>query len=264
MANRGASTLESHATTNRSSIDRSSLVISDVEIGYGHDPAVICSLSLETRAGSIAAVMGPSGCGKSTLLHAISSLVPVRDGKIEIAEESPESLRARHAIGLVPQRPRLLPWRTLRGNIELSAKLAGTSNAGAQADEALRAVELGHAQNQYPHELSGGMTARGALARALVHAPQLLLIDEAFSDADEPLRDRLFLYVRGFVLRHKCFCLCVTHNVLDACSQCDVVFVLGGRPARVIATIQPSGPAPRAIDSEGVIASVIKVREALQ
>jgi len=264
MANRGASTLESPATTSRSPIDRSVLVVTDIDIGYGQDPAVISSLSLEIRAGSIAAIMGPSGCGKSTLLHAISSLVPLRAGGIEIGGETPESLRARHAIGLVPQRPRLLPWRTLRGNIELSAKLAGVPDAGSEADETLRAVELGHAQHNYPHELSGGMTARGALARAMVHRPPLLLIDEAFSDADEPLRDRLFLYLRGFVLRHGCLCLCVTHNVLDACSQCETVFVLGERPARVIATIHPPGPAPRPIDSEGVIASVIKVREALQ
>jgi NitT/TauT family transport system ATP-binding protein len=185
--------------------------------------AVLDGLSLSLKADEIVALVGPSGCGKTTFLRILGGLEQDFDGRITWQRD------AAPAIGTVFQEPRLLPWRSIRQNIELvRAPQAPT------ADALLEELDLAAFARAYPRTLSLGMQRRVALARALSVQPDLLLLDEPFVSLDPVAAER----GRDVLLRawraRGCAVLLVTHDLAEAGALADRILILSNRPARVL------------------------------
>jgi len=189
---------------------------------------VIDGVSLAIGRGELVAMIGPSGCGKSTLLNIVAGLVEPTSGDVEIAEPG---LR----IAYVFQRPRLLPWRNVLRNVEFSLEQIPSlrSRARQEARNALRLVNLEGHEKKYPHELSGGMQQRVALARGLAVQPGLLLLDEPFGSLDALTRSYLQEELLGIVRRAGATTLLVTHDIDEALLLADRVVVMSSRPGRI-------------------------------
>ena len=227
------------------------LQVSDVRFGYARrtGPPVLDGLSLALREGAFVAVLGPSGGGKSTLLKLIAGLERPGSGTITLAGTPIRGPRPE--IGMVFQKPTLLPWRSVRDNTLLPAGFSrGASPAERKrADRLLRTVGLEEAAALYPHELSGGMAQRVGLARMLLHAPHLLLLDEPFSALDAMTRERLALELQRIWMEEQRTALFVTHSIPEALFLADRVVVLAGRPARILADLAVPLPRPRTLET---------------
>jgi NitT/TauT family transport system ATP-binding protein len=193
-------------------------------------------VDLVVPAGQFVAILGPSGCGKSTLLRILSGLLGPSGGRVQLAGNPPEVARKRRAIGWLAQDDGLLPWRNVADNVGLPLRLAGT-HAVKAVGEVLEQVGLDGSARQYPHELSGGMRQRAALARALVARPPVLLLDEPFAHLDELTRDRLgdlLLELRAEAGTNLPTTVLVTHSVSEAVRLADRIVVLSARPGRMV------------------------------
>lgn len=193
--------------------------ISKLRFAYDDNQAVIENLNLTVRPGEFLTVLGPSGCGKSTLLRLMAGLLAPTAGRLK---RSPEG-----AISFVFQDARLLPWKTVRENVELPFEIKGEPAAGTE--EALRQVNLWGARDFFPHQLSGGMKQRVSIARALIRSPQLLLMDEPFSALDEGTRLDLEQLLRDLWQRLKMTLVFVTHSLPEAVFLSERVLVMGAR-----------------------------------
>lgn len=189
---------------------------------------VLDDINLDIRAGELVALVGPSGCGKSTLLNVLAGLTTVSEGTVQLSQPD---LRSAYVF----QRPRLLPWRSVRANVEFGLEQAGHDRAERRrrAQAALELVHLGEHGDKYPHELSGGMQQRAALARGLALDPQLLLLDEPFGALDALTRTYLQEELRTIVRRSSTTALLVTHDIDEALLLADRVVVMSSRPARI-------------------------------
>jgi NitT/TauT family transport system ATP-binding protein len=202
-------------------------------------------LDLDVADGEFVAVLGPSGCGKSTLLRILSGLLPVSQGRAVLRGETID--RPRKDVGIVFQQPTLLPWKTVLENVLAPVRVMRIySDAYRQQAEALLdMVGLSAFANHYPHELSGGMQQRVAIARGLLHDPKLLLMDEPFAALDEQTRmtmgDEL---LRIWAATGKTVVF-VTHSLTEAVYLADEVIVMSPRPGRIVDHLQVSLPRPR-------------------
>lgn len=190
------------------------LKVEKLSFSYG-EKEVLKDFDLELKTGEILAVMGPSGCGKSTLLQLIAGLQKPSGGSI--------ANNARK-ISYAFQEPRLFPWLTVREN--LSAVLPPREDQDPRIDKALEFVELSNSADLYPDALSGGMKSRAALARALVYAGDLYLLDEPFSALDEELRSRLCKSLRSLIRESGASAILVTHQISDAQELADRIIRL--------------------------------------
>lgn len=204
-------------------------------------------VTLSLAPGEFISVIGPSGCGKSTLLRAIAGIQRLDDGSVEVDGRS-AGLLAAGDLGLVFQSPALLPWRTVRQNVLLPLQ-AGRGLCG-DVDGALALAGLAQFGGLYPNQLSGGMQQRAALARALVHRPRLLLLDEPFGALDEINREHLRLELLDMWQRDRPSVVFVTHSVREAVLLSDRVVVLSPRPGRVRAAVEVPLPQPRGLATE--------------
>ncbi|MDQ3492300.1 MAG: ABC transporter ATP-binding protein [Chloroflexota bacterium] len=209
--------------------------------------------SFDVTAGSIAAVVGPNGSGKSTLLRLIGGLLATDSGEIRIDDRPVEGADPR--VGIVFQEPRLLPWRDVVGNVALPLELAGVARPAREgrARELLDLVGLAGFDRARPHQLSGGMRQRAAVARALIREPSVLLLDEPFSALDALTRERLDLELLRLWERTGTTIVLVTHDIAEAVFLADRVLVLSARPGRVVADVPVDVPRPR--DPSGMGAS---------
>lgn len=188
-------------------------------------------VSLGLSAGEIGVLIGPSGCGKTTLLRAVAGLEPAKAGEIRLAQSLVSSVNTHvppeaRRVGLVFQDYALFPHLSVYDNICFGLHQWPKAQREARAQEVLALVGLTTSARRYPHELSGGQQQRVALARALAPKPQLLLLDEPFSNLDIELRERLALEVRDILKETQTTALFVTHDQMEAFVLGDLVGVM--------------------------------------
>lgn len=214
------------------------------EIGHQHI-AALANLSLRVPAGSIVAVIGPNGSGKSTLLRLIGGLLAPDQGEVRVMGELVNG--PPRAVGICFQEPRLLPWRSVIDNVALPLELAGMAELERRdhAQAVIELVGLTGFENARPHQLSGGMRQRAAVARALVREPSVLLLDEPFSALDALTRERLDRELVDLWARTGMTMLLVTHDIGEALLLADRVLVLSARPGRVLADLPVAVDRPR-------------------
>jgi NitT/TauT family transport system ATP-binding protein len=201
------------------------------------------------RAGQTTALVGPSGCGKSTLLRMIAGLETPSAGRIEIGGAPPADTLKRAGLSVAFQDPSLLPWRSVRGNIELALNLARRRADGSDIDQLIALVGLEGFGDTRPAELSGGMRQRAAIARALATRPGLLLLDEPFGAVDELTRAQLAQDLPRIWEARGTTTILVTHSVSEAVLLSDRVIVLSPRPAEIVEDIEIDMPRPRPEDA---------------
>lgn len=208
------------------------LELSQLEVRYpGRARAAVAQVSLGLRAGDIGVLLGPSGCGKTSLLRAVAGLEPVAAGAIRLSSRvvsqagrvvPPEQRR----MGMVFQDYALFPHLSIAHNVGFGLASLSRQARTTRVREVLGLVGLEGAQGRFPHELSGGQQQRVALARALAPQPDLLLLDEPFSNLDVELRERLAHEVRGILKQAGATALMVTHDQLEAFAIGDVIGVM--------------------------------------
>ncbi|MGP0089453.1 MAG: ABC transporter ATP-binding protein [Xanthobacteraceae bacterium] len=212
----------------------------NIRIRFGEVEAV-GGLSLAINTGEFVTLLGPSGCGKSSLLRAIAGLTPVALGELTMAGQ-PVGPNGALEVGLMFQKPLLLPWRTTLENVQLPLEIALRSSGVGRfererAQSLLRMVGLADFSHAYPHQLSGGMQQRAALARTLMSDPDILLLDEPFGALDEftreTLNEELLTIWQAGKTRLKTIVM-VTHSIPEAVAMSDRIVVLSSRPARLL------------------------------
>lgn len=200
-------------------------------------------VSFSLEKGEFCSIVGPSGCGKSTVLSAIAGMIPRSGGEI-ILNGHPVS-RVGEGIGYMLQQDNLLEWRTVWQNVLLGLEIrhAKTPEALSRAERLLNTYGLAPFAKRYPAQLSGGMRQRVALIRTLAVAPDILLLDEAFSALDYQTRMAVSRDVFAIIRRERVTTLMVTHDIPEAISMGDRVLVFSPRPAVIQAEIPLSFPA---------------------
>ena len=193
--------------------------------------AAVCDVSFSLRQGDIGVLIGPSGCGKTTLLRAVAGLESAAGGEIRLSGAvvsspgltvAPEHRR----IGMVFQDYALFPHLSIGRNVAFGIQHLARAERAARVAEVLALVDLAGSEARFPHELSGGQQQRVALARALAPRPQLMLLDEPFSNLDVELRERLAHEVRGILKAAQATALFVTHDQLEAFAIGDTIGVM--------------------------------------
>jgi iron(III) transport system ATP-binding protein len=206
------------------------LTLHDLECRYGED-IVVHGLELHVPAGSIACLLGPSGCGKTTVLRAIAGFLPVSRGEIRLKGQivsrpgytlPPE----RRRLGMVFQDYALFPYLSVAENVAFGLRGLARAEKARIVGEMLELVGLADLADRYPHELSGGQQQRVALARALAPSPDLVLLDEPFSNLDVEMRERLSAEVREILKRRGMTAVLVTHDQHEAFALGDKVGVM--------------------------------------
>ena len=205
---------------------------------FADGTAALAGVDLRVDAGELVSVVGPSGCGKSTVLRLASGLDRPTSGAVHVGTA---------AVGHVFQDPTLLPWRSVRGNVELLGELERLPRAERRrrADAAIRLVGLEGFAGRRPRQLSGGMRMRASLARALVLDPELFLFDEPFGALDELTRERLDDELLALFAARRFAGLFVTHSVAEAVHLASRVLVMSPRPGRVLGEVEVPFPYPR-------------------
>jgi NitT/TauT family transport system ATP-binding protein len=214
------------------------------------DPWVLEDLNLKVKVGEFIALVGASGCGKSTLLNLVSNLDEATSGKVE----------TKIAPTLMFQDSALLPWLSAGRNVELPMQLKGLGKEErvAKAKALLASVNLDHAYDKRPHELSGGMRQRVAIARALAQESKFLLMDEPFAALDAITRDLLHDEIIRLWQENNLTVIFVTHNVREAVRLGQRVLLMSSRPGRFVREWQIDIQEPRRIDSPDI---AVKARE---
>jgi len=214
------------------------------------DPQVeaVQPMDLTFAAGKTTALVGPSGCGKSTILRMIAGLEAPSAGHVEIGGQPPAETLRKANLSVAFQDPSLLPWRSVRKNIELALTLARRRIKAGEVDQLISLVGLDGFADTRPAELSGGMRQRAAIARALSTRPALLLLDEPFGAVDELTRQQLASDLPGIWEARGTTTILVTHSVSEAVMLSDRIVVLSARPAQIVADIAIDLPRPRQIE----------------
>lgn len=226
--------------------------------------AALDDIAFEVADGETVALLGTSGCGKSTLLNIIAGLTEPDAGELWLGNARATRPDDRRALAYMFQEDRLLPWRTVRANAEFGLEAARPALSGKErrtrALAALEMVGLDGFAESHPHQLSGGMRSRVALARSLVGEPRILLMDEPFSKLDPQTRSQM----HGELLRIRALrnttVLFVTHDVEEAVVLADRVVVLAPRPGRVREIVNVDLPRPRDATDRDVAEAVRRLR----
>ena len=222
--------------------------LTDVTKVYGQGTRAVLAVdkvSLSVAPGEFSCIIGASGCGKSTLLNLVAGLDQVTSGQLDTGGQK---------VTLMFQEPALFPWLSASKNVELALRARGVPKAERRprALELLEAVHLGGFAGKRPHELSGGMRQRVAMARALAQDVDVLLMDEPFGALDAMTRDLLHDELERICAERTLTVLFVTHNVREAARLGDRVIVLSSRPGKVIEEYDVPRKGPRRMDSPEV------------
>jgi NitT/TauT family transport system ATP-binding protein len=201
--------------------------------------------------GSFVSVVGPSGCGKSTLLRIVAGLLPASAGQVVM--DGQRITGTRRDVGVVFQSSILLPWRTVLDNVLLPAEVLGLDPTASleRARRLLAMVGLTGFENHLPRQLSGGMQQRASIARALLHDPKVLLMDEPFGALDAMTREQMNLELQRIWRESGKTVILITHSIPEAIFLGDVVLVMTPRPGALKRVIPVDLPRPRDMDVMG-------------
>jgi NitT/TauT family transport system ATP-binding protein len=193
----------------------------------------------------IVAIIGPSGCGKSTLLNMIAGLYPPTQGSVVYNGGVITDVNT--AVGYMTQKDNLLPWRTVRDNVAFPLELAGVGKAERikRSDDVIRHVGLDGFEERYPSELSGGMRKRAALGRMLLYGAETVLLDEPFGALDAQLKLAMHDLMLRLIAENRQTVVLVTHDLMEAVTLADRVFVCTRRPAMMALEQRIELPRPR-------------------
>jgi NitT/TauT family transport system ATP-binding protein len=230
-----------------------------VTLTYGRDEKQINALgltSLRLKQGDFVALVGPSGCGKSTILKLVTGLLHASSGYVYVAgrEVGAEPVR----VGMAFQNPTMLPWLTVRDNVMLPLKIVPPfreeyrakrkTEFRDRAEALLKEVGLANFGDKHPWQLSGGMLQRASLCRALVHEPQLLMLDEPFGALDQFTREELWAIMQDLWMKMRPTVLLVTHDLKEAGYLANRICVMRARPGQIIDDAEVPFARPRTID----------------
>jgi NitT/TauT family transport system ATP-binding protein len=212
------------------------------------DGSVIAALeefSLDVAPGEFCAIVGPTGCGKSTTLGLVAGLARPQLGSVELFGQPVAGIDRR--VGFVFQQDALFPWRSVQGNVAAGPRFRGARDADARARDWIGRVGLQGFERSYPHQLSGGMRKRVALAQTFINQPEVLLMDEPFSALDVQTRELMQEELLTLWTQNRGAVLFVTHDLDEAILLADRVAVLTTRPARVKSVYPIHLPRPRQV-----------------
>ncbi|MEM1948762.1 MAG: ABC transporter ATP-binding protein [Candidatus Caldarchaeum sp.] len=234
----------------------------------------IRNVNLTVEPGSFTSIVGPSGCGKTTILKLISGLITPTEGEVYVdgrKVEKPLSI-----VGMAFQNPVLLPWRSVLQNILLPLEVVephksrfarNKSEYVEKALSLLRLVGLEGFAEKKPWELSGGMQQRVSLCRALIHDPEILLLDEPFGALDLFTREELWNVVQNLWMKTRCTVVMVTHDLRESLYLSDRIYVMSKRPGTVIGSMNSDFPRPRTIEityEESFVDQMHRLRDMIQ
>ncbi|MBK5926914.1 ABC transporter ATP-binding protein [Rhodobaculum claviforme] len=218
--------------------------LDNITLRYGGEDTGTVALegaTLRVARGEFVAVVGPSGCGKSTLMKALSGLWPVNAGTVIVAGR--EVARPLEIVGMAFQNATLLPWRTTLDNVMLPLEIVQPHRGRlrrhraeyeARARDLLKLVGLAGFEQKFPWQLSGGMQQRASLCRALIHEPELLILDEPFGALDMFTREELWGVMQDLWMTKRPTVILVTHDLREAVYLADRVHVMSARPGRMV------------------------------
>jgi NitT/TauT family transport system ATP-binding protein len=229
----------------------------DVHLVYGEGeervPAVE-GLNLTIEKGDFVALVGPSGCGKSSLMKLVTGLLPPTRGEIRVSGR--KVVGPVQGVGMAFQNSTLMPWRTTLSNIMLPFEIVEPHKRRlrrhkkeylATGERLLASVGLGNFTQKYPWQLSGGMQQRANLCRALIHQPELLMLDEPFGALDAFTREELWSVMQNLWLEKRFTAVLVTHDLREAVYLANTVYVMSKRPGQIIFTKLVDMPRPRTL-----------------
>lgn len=234
------------------------VVLDRVRVSYPHDGQEVVAVeeaSLQVRRGEFVAVTGPSGCGKTTILKLLAGLLLPRSGPVVVGGRPVEGPQKN--VGMAFQNPILLPWRRTLENVLLPLEIvephkrrfrARAAEYAAQARELLASVGMQGFESRYPWQISGGQQQRVNLCRALIHQPELLLLDEPFGALDAFTREELWLVLQELWMRRRFTVILVTHDLREAVFLADTVYVMSPRPGRMVYDSAVDLPRPRTLE----------------
>jgi len=246
-----------------------------VTLTYGQGERAVHALDetdLAIDKGDFIALVGPSGCGKSTILKLVTGLIRATSGYVFVAGREVGAQPVR--VGMAFQNPTLLPWLKLRENVMLPLKIVPPFRQNYRAkrkseftdriETLLAQVGLKGFSDKYPWQLSGGMLQRASLCRALVHEPQLLMLDEPFGALDQFTREELWAIMQELWMTHRPTVVLVTHDLKEAAYLANRICVMQARPGRIIDESVVAFPRPRTIAmsyDSGFVALTQRLRE---
>ncbi|WP_137390946.1 ABC transporter ATP-binding protein [Rhodoligotrophos defluvii] len=224
-----------------------SIEIIDVSKNYGTFTALE-NINFAIASGEFVSIVGPSGCGKSTLLRILAGLSPPTRGKVLINGDL--VTEPRRDIGIVFQTPLLFEWRTVLDNtlLPVDVQRLGRARNTEKARELLALVGLSDFESYYPKQLSGGMQQRVGIARALVHDPAMLLMDEPFGALDAMTREKMNLELKRIWEARRKTIVFITHSIPEAVFLGERVVVLAPRPGRIADVLEVDLPRDRGLD----------------
>ncbi|WP_414439798.1 ABC transporter ATP-binding protein [Burkholderia sp. 22PA0099] len=236
--------------------------LSDVGVRYGGDSGTIAldRTRLEIEQGDFVALVGPSGCGKSTILKLVAGLIRPTSGAVivggrEVGAPGTKPIR----IGLAFQNPTMLPWLTIRENVMVPLKIVEPFRSqfrqkrkgefADRADALLAQVGLKEFGHKRPWQLSGGMLQRASLCRALIHEPELLLLDEPFGALDQFTREELWDIMQTLWMKRRPTVLLVTHDLRESAYLANRICVMSSRPGRILEDRHVTFDRPRTLEA---------------
>ncbi|OYU47476.1 MAG: nitrate ABC transporter ATP-binding protein [Rhizobiales bacterium PAR1] len=232
--------------------------LSGASLVYGREgekTLALADATLSIGKGEFIAVVGPSGCGKSTLMKLVTGLLPATSGSVKVHGEVVR--KPIKGVGMAFQNATLMPWRTTRDNILLPLEVvephkrrfrANRAEYVAKVEALLASVGLGGFGDKFPWQLSGGMQQRSNLCRALIHEPEILMLDEPFGALDAFTREELWSVLQNLWLERRFTTVLVTHDLREAVYLADTVYVMSRRPGRIILKRPIELPRPRTLE----------------
>jgi len=220
-----------------------------------HPSRIIDQVSFKIDQAEFVSVVGPSGCGKTSLLRMISGLSPAHIGDVLFCGE--RITKPLKNVGIAFQNPVLLPWRNTIQNVLLPLEIVQPhkqqlkkrlSHYSAIAQDLLATVGLRDFQKHFPWQLSGGMKQRVSLCRALIHQPEILLLDEPFAALDAFTREEMWEMLQTLWQRTQCTSVLVTHDLREAIFLSDTIYVMGSRPSQIVYQLKVNLPRPRTLE----------------